>query len=243
MENTVPGVPQDPDEVTAVEPETPSVADLNASLQLDAEGMPLTFRSAAGMDLVEASLDPSQTVANEAGDSVQGTVIDEQLSPADSPPSHFDFTELYLAYHDPLVDAVCRYCAGDRPLAEDVVQSTFLKAYEKPERLAGYDPYAWLFTVAKRAAQNIFERERLRPDREQARERISGRSIDEWESRTWLIALRQLPPPEDEVMLYRFVRDYSREKIAQKLGISLRAVDYHISRALGRLRRDLNGER
>jgi RNA polymerase sigma factor (sigma-70 family) len=94
--------------------------------------------------------------------------------------------------------------------------------------------------VATRVAQDVFRREQLRTDREQAQKRLARCADDEWEGHAWMIALRQLPPPERQVMWCRFVLRYPRKAIAQELGISLRAVDYHTKRALGRLRRELN---
>ncbi len=120
---------------------------------------------------------------------------------------------------------------------------TFLKAYEHREEIPAQDnPYSWLLTVARRVAQNVFRHERLRSGREHDREQLIECADDEWEGHAWMIVLRQLPPPEDQVMWRRFVLKYSRKAIAEELCMSLRAVDYHIKRALGRLRRDLSGE-
>jgi DNA-directed RNA polymerase specialized sigma24 family protein len=90
--------------------------------------------------------------------------------------------------------------------------------------------------VAIRVAQDIFRRERQRTVRERDRELLAGRTDDEWEGHTWMLAVRGLPEPECSVMWRRFVLAYERQAIADELGMSLRSVDYHISRALGRLR-------
>jgi RNA polymerase sigma factor (sigma-70 family) len=242
MGSTVPSTPQDPDDVPAVEPDADQENSSTGRSEPDDLG---AFRGAVTANPVEIGPRERQAFANESGDVVQGAVVDETPTcvPAESRPSAFDFDAYYLTYHDRLVAAVRRYCAGDHALAEDVVQMTFLKAYECCDEIPAQDnQYAWLLTVAKRVAQNVFRHEHLRSDREQDREQLIECDDDEWEGHAWMIVLRQLPPPEDKVMWRRFVLRDSRRAIAEELGMSLRAVDYHIRRALGRLRRDFSGE-
>ena len=110
---------------------------------------------------------------------------------------------------------------------------TFLKAYEHYEEIAAKDnQYAWLLKwPSTRVAKDDFLRERRRSDREHDREQLIRCADDEWEGHAWIIVIRQLPPPEDQVIWCRFVLEYPREAIARELGMSLRTVDYHIKRA------------
>jgi RNA polymerase sigma factor (sigma-70 family) len=247
MGSAVPGTPQGPDDVPAVEPG--AEADLGNSATGPSEPDSLgAFRGAVTANLVDMGPGEIQAFGNEAGDAVQGAVVNETAKrvPAEVRPSAFafafDFDAYFLTYHDRLVATVRWYCAGDHALAEDVVQMTFLKAYECCDEIpAQDDQYAWLLTVARRVAVNVFRHEHLRSDREREGQQLIE-CPDEWEGHAWMIVLRQLPPPEDQVMWRRFVLRDSRRAIAEGLGMSLRSVDYHIRRALGRLRRDLSGE-
>jgi RNA polymerase sigma-70 factor (ECF subfamily) len=244
MGPTAPGDPQDPDEATDVKPDAPADSEDDAAGQPEFDGDASTFRGLAVFS-PQTSARHDQIIANESGDAVQGAVAEEMPSPQASVevrPSVFDFDTYYLTHHDRLVTAVRHYCAGDHALAEDVVQMTFLKAYEHREEIAAQDSqYSWLLTVARNAATDVFRREHLRADRELAREQIFANDHDPLEESAWTIFIEQLPPPENKVMQL-FAQKIPRGTIAKKLGMSKRTVDNHIKRALNRLRRDLGEE-
>src|SRR5579863_2748253 len=61
-------------------------------------------------------------------------------------------TELYRQYRTPLLAFVLRLTAGDRQLAEDVVQEAMIRAWRQADRLDLTEPslMPWLVTVARR---------------------------------------------------------------------------------------------
>ncbi len=239
---TGPGIPPDPDEVAAVEPQPPAGQEKRPAEPDVHDNGKGTFRDMLPAGPVLERPRPVQMVTNESDDAVQGALVDEvPVAPAGPRPITFDFADCFLTHNDRLVAAVRRYCSGDRALAEDVAQMTFLKAYQHLDKFAAADdPYAWLLTVATRVAKDVFRHERTRVERELDRNRLADRADDEWEGKVWMIALQQLPPPEHKVMWYRFVLCQSRRFIAHELGMSERAVTDHIRRALGRLRQTLD---
>ncbi|WBB78086.1 sigma-70 family RNA polymerase sigma factor [Micromonospora sp. WMMD882] len=227
VESNVPGEQPEPDESAAGQPSPPG----------DGTGVSRDLGMAVLPSPGVVDQQPRWVITNESGDAVRGEIRLPEAAPEHR--TAFDFDEFYVTYYDRLVGALYSYCAGDRVLAEDVAQATFLKAFEHRDELATkLSPYAWLRTVAIRAAQDVFRGERRRKTREQERELLVAR-IDEWEARAWLLAIRELPEPENRVLWSRFVLGYERQVIADELGMSLRSVDHHIKRGVGRLRRNI----
>ena len=67
--------------------------------------------------------------------------------------------ELYRRYGR-LVYAVAHRVLGRRDLAEDAVQQTFVNAWQAADRFdVTRDPAAWLATIARRTAIDIYRRE------------------------------------------------------------------------------------
>ena len=72
-----------------------------------------------------------------------------------------DFEELYCT-ELPRVYNFFRYCVGDNQLAEDLTSETFEKAWRNRERyrnnIAAFS--TWLFTIARRVAQDYYRKHR-----------------------------------------------------------------------------------
>ncbi|MEO8621166.1 MAG: sigma-70 family RNA polymerase sigma factor [bacterium] len=155
---------------------------------------------------------------------------------------------IYRETLDDFYGVVSRRCDGDRDLAEDVVQETWLRAVRSwrkdgiPER-----PMAWLTTVAARILSNHFRRhapDRIddgsgdslpAPDAEAARDSVERRSlVDRAIARLPALQMRLL-----EAFHYdrRPVAD-----IANSLGLSERAVEGRLRRARQNLRREIESD-
>jgi RNA polymerase sigma-70 factor (ECF subfamily) len=156
-------------------------------------------------------------------------------------------TEVRRIYRETLDDfyaVVSRRCDGDRDLAEDVVQETWLRAVKAwradgvPER-----PMAWLTTVASRLLSNHFRRranDRLdesgdaiaAPDATDQRDAFERRSLVER-------AIARLPVLQTRLLeAFHFERRPVAE-IATSLGVSERAVEGRLRRARENLRREI----
>jgi len=155
-----------------------------------------------------------------------------------SAPASLDIESLYVEHYDRLLRAVRRFCRGDHSLAEDIAQETFLQAYQRRHSLVSVDePYAWLYVVAFNTARRYFRRQGRRREREHALYMLASR--EGAEEADWLLEdlIQRLPERERRVIEYRFVFEYSRTTIANKMGLSLRTIDYCIKRALSQMRR------
>jgi RNA polymerase sigma-70 factor, ECF subfamily len=152
---------------------------------------------------------------------------------------------IYRETLDDFYGVVSRRCDGDRELAEDVVQETWLRAVRSwrsdgiPER-----PMAWLTTVAVRILANHYRRrtvERLddgtadsipAPDADDARDSFERRSLVER-------AIARLPFLQKGLIeAFHFERRPVAE-IASSLALSERAVEGRLRRARQNLRREI----
>ena len=158
--------------------------------------------------------------------------------------SETDVRRIYRETLDDFYAVVSRRCAGDRDLAEDVVQETWLRAVKAwradgvPER-----PMAWLTTVASRILSNHFRRRANdsidasadaipAPDADDQRDVFERRSLVER-------AIARLPVLQTRLLeAFHFERRPVAD-IAHSLGVSERAVEGRLRRARQNLRREI----
>lgn len=171
-----------------------------------------------------ATIDPGTLRAFRAGD--EGAVRD-----------------VYRAYGR-LVFAVAHRVLGDRGLAEEATQQTFVQAWRAASGFEeGRDPAPWLATIARRVAIDIQRREARRPadplddapvtDGALVREPPSADALwTAWEVRA---AIDDLPPDERSVVRLQHVDGYTHQEIAERLGIAVGTVKSRSFRAHQRL--------
>jgi RNA polymerase sigma factor (sigma-70 family) len=151
------------------------------------------------------------------------------------------FRQLIELTHGKLYRLV-RHLTGDAGDAEDVVQETYVRAWQRLGELR--DPSAvrgWLSRIAKNLAYDRRRRERSQPtepatlellgsrlgERRSAEEQLALAS--EWAAvRT---ALAALPDKHREVLLLREVEDMSYDEIADLLGLAVGTVESRLHRA------------
>ena len=160
------------------------------------------------------------------------------------------FDELYERYADRLYNYLRRR-AGDA--AEDLLQLTFLRAFEAAER---WEPRAsvssWLYTIATNLARDHVRREAVRStptvdphsDGSQEHERDAAGAPESELSRSELRgqlerAVRALPEHEQEAFLLGKFEGRSYAEIAEILGTTEGAVKVRIHRAMKALQTSL----
>jgi RNA polymerase sigma factor (sigma-70 family) len=133
-----------------------------------------------------------------------------------------------------------RRLVRSREMADDIVQETFLRAYEHAD--GDRPPAALLYSIARNLAIDHYRRER----RTQAETILSaspapfvsgvgGDSLESWllaEERSALLkdAIERLPPQCRAAFALRVFHCCSYKEIAEKLAISEKTVESHISR-------------
>lgn len=163
-------------------------------------------------------------------------------------PTEDDIRRIYRETIDDLYGFASRRCDGDRDLAEDITQESWLRAV-RAWRVDGVPdrPLAWLATVAARLLSNHFRRpapERLddgsgdtlpgrdAPDREEVAER---RSLVER-------ALARLPLAQMRLLEAFHYDRRAVAEIASASGLSERAVEGRLRRARQSLRREIQAD-
>jgi RNA polymerase sigma-70 factor (ECF subfamily) len=155
-----------------------------------------------------------------------------------------DIPEVYRRTIGPLYAYVSRRCGGERTLAEDVVQETWLRAVDVWRRQGVPDtPSAWLTTVAHNLLVTHFRRRKpIALDAAAAEHALaavdagfSSKSADITQLIHW--GLAQLPQREAGILEAFHFDERPTSSIAKDLRLSDRAVEGRLRRARMKLRR------
>jgi RNA polymerase sigma-70 factor (ECF subfamily) len=161
-------------------------------------------------------------------------------------PTEDDIGRIYRDTVDELFAFVSRRCDGDRELAEDITQETWLRAVKAwrtdgvPER-----PLAWLCTVAARLLSNQRRRTATQRFNDGIGDTVAaplseGRSPDR--DSMLMRALAKLPALQERLLnAFHFERRPVAE-IAANLGVSERSVEGRLRRARQNLRRAVESD-
>ncbi len=146
--------------------------------------------------------------------------------------------ELYQRYGRAVFTVAYR-ALGDRSLAEEVVQQTFLQASRAADRVdAEKDPAPWLYSIARRAAVDAYRRERRpRVDRDEDTEIVALPPSFEgmWEAWEVRSALDRLADDERSIVRAIHHRGLTHQQTAEQLGIPIGTVRSRSHRAHKRL--------
>lgn len=153
---------------------------------------------------------------------------------------------VYRETIDALYGYVSRNCCGDRGLAEDVTQETWLRAVREWRRHGPPDrPLAWLITVARNILASYYRRQRPAPLESVSPSDVlaaadSGRAVESAEvSAVVCHALARIPASQAALLEAFHFEDRRTSQIADAFGLSDRAVEGRLRRARERLRREL----
>jgi RNA polymerase sigma-70 factor (ECF subfamily) len=167
-------------------------------------------------------------------------------------PTEDDIRRIYRETLDDLYGFVARRCDGDRALAEDVTQETWLRAVRSwrddglPDR-----PLAWLATVAARLLSNHFRRpvmQRLDDDAGDTRAAhdtaANDAAADDFDDSRSLLqrAFARLPLPQVRLLEAFHYDQRAVADIAAAAGLSERAVEGRLRRARQNLRRQIDAD-
>jgi RNA polymerase sigma-70 factor (ECF subfamily) len=159
--------------------------------------------------------------------------------------SEDDIRRIYQETIDDLYGFVARRCDGDRDLAEDVTQETWLRAVRVwyADGLPD-NPVGWLTTVSRNLLANHFRRHPFESLDEVADETVLTIEPSARVERRGLIAraLARLPLPQMRLLeAFHFDRRPVAE-IAAAQGLSERAVEGRLRRARQKLRHEIESD-
>ena len=154
---------------------------------------------------------------------------------------------LYSMY-GPRVFSLAYRVIGDRGAAEEIVQDTFWKLWQRPEM---FDPrrgalIAWLYTVCRNLALDSKRKENRRPSRHVITD-IGGRltepvtsemaaTVDPSMSRTMRNAMDCLPADQRKVIDLAYFEGMTQTEISERLGAALGTVKTRLRLGLSKLR-------
>lgn len=149
------------------------------------------------------------------------------------------FEKLFQKYHKKLY-AFLFHLLRSKDDAEEIVQETFIKIWEKREDfIDGYSFDPFLFTIAKNAFLNQSRRKinrRVFEDHLNFLEEIASEKTDDYiifkETKEIINTIIEgLPPKRKEIFLLRKIEGLSRKEIVEKLDISIVTVDNQLMKA------------
>jgi RNA polymerase sigma-70 factor (ECF subfamily) len=124
---------------------------------------------------------------------------------------------------------------GDPGRAAEVVQSTFLNAWQAASRFnPDQDLAPWLYTIARRQAIDVYRREHrlVTTDAAEVDAVQEGASLEAtWEAWQVRVALDRLPDDEREVVRLSWFEGLAHPEIADKLGVPVGTVKSRSHRA------------
>jgi RNA polymerase sigma-70 factor (ECF subfamily) len=142
----------------------------------------------------------------------------------------------------PRLRRYARALAGERGVADDLVQDTLERAMRKFHLWRPGDLRAWLFSIMHNVFINHVRSKRNAPTDELGE--YAGAGTPDWvtDAHDLERALAQLPAEQREVVLMVSLEDMSYGEVSRALGIPIGTVMSRLSRGREKLRRHMDGE-
>lgn len=163
-----------------------------------------------------------------------------------SSPDKASETELsrMMAEHGARLVGVCALLLGDRDLAQDIVQETFIRAYKKMDNFRGARPEserAWLTSIAVNLCKNERKKNWFRfVDRKTPIDALELPAQDAPQEKKLLyMVVQTLPPKECELILLRYYQKLTVAEIAEILHRSPMTVYRRLEHAQRTLKKTL----
>lgn len=164
------------------------------------------------------------------------------------------FAEIYDAYFKKCYVFTKSY-VHDRHVAEDIASETLLRFYEISRHEEIKNVPAYLLTLVRNKALDYLRNKAVR---EKAYSNLSSVDAQELTFRISTLeecdpavifseeiqriiddTLHSLPPQTSRIFALSRYENYSNKEIASELGISIKGVEYHITKSLSSLRKNL----
>jgi len=131
-------------------------------------------------------------------------------------------------------------------LAEDVAQDAFVKLWETRNKIDKSSIKAYLYTIANNLAINQLKRDQLKYKfmnlQVERKEKVTPQYLMEMQEFDQKLqdTLAKIPEGAREVFLMNRVEGLKYREIAERLGLSMKAIEKRMSRALAILREEIN---
>jgi RNA polymerase sigma-70 factor (ECF subfamily) len=159
--------------------------------------------------------------------------------------------ELCNAYFDRIYRLVFSQVDGDRDVAQDIAQETFLAAFKSAHRFRGQSKvYTWLYSIANRKVADFYRwrkregKHRADPLENQVSEAETDGTVESEEtSKSIQQALSCLPLHYKQVLLLKYVEEMPVAEICQVMDRSSKSVEGLLTRARRELRSELTAQK
>ncbi len=157
-----------------------------------------------------------------------------------------DLKKLYDEYFESLRGFLYYKC-GDIDVADDLVQETFIKVWNKRDDIQMETVKSLLYTVANNLLMNHFNHEKVvREHQKSASVEVSTNSTSpqfqmeeaEFEQKLNKV-IESLPPDCREVFLMNRIDKLKYAEIAERLNLSVKAIEKRMSKAISMIRDSL----
>ena len=158
------------------------------------------------------------------------------------------FERLYKMYSGKLYNFIMRISSGNQYMAEEVVQSAFIRVWEVRERVEPESSFiSFLCTIAKNLLMNMYQRQTVEyvyneylkntgVDRDsQTEESIDLRFLNEYIDSL----AEELPAQRKKIFILSKRQNYTNKEIAEMMGISESTVATQLSLAVKFMREQL----
>lgn len=149
-----------------------------------------------------------------------------------------------MEQYGPQLVGLCAAMLRDAQLAQDVVQETFIRAYQKMDSFRGEcSEKTWLTRIAINVCRNHLRSNWFRlVDRSITPDMLPEAGGEAGEDDRFIYsAVQSLPKKYREIILLRFYQDLSLSEIGNVLGISLSTASRRLSKAMQMLKPCLEG--
>ncbi|MFA6300963.1 MAG: RNA polymerase sigma factor [Candidatus Paceibacterota bacterium] len=152
--------------------------------------------------------------------------------------------ELFVELYDAHADAIFRFCyfkTGDREVAKDLAQDTFIKVFNYLKNSEAQNAKSFIYITAKntvidywRKKKSVVESQLPEGFFESIAEKDNTENNIDYS--IFLSLLDKLPPSDRDVIILRFIEDMSSKDMAELLGERENTVLVRISRAKEKLK-------
>ncbi len=155
-----------------------------------------------------------------------------------------DLMEALIHQHGDSLFRLCFMCLGDRALAEDALQDTFVKAFKALDKFRGDSTYkTWLTRIAVNVCKSIRRSAWMRHvDRNKSLDNLPAGDVPfEMADDTVIRAVMSLPERQRTVILLYFYQGFRVPEIAQLISLPVSTVSSQLQRGKAKLKNDLKG--
>jgi len=159
--------------------------------------------------------------------------------------SQTDFDQIFINWYDPIRNFIY-YKTGDVQMAEDIAQDTFLKIWEKRTEIKVQTVKSLLYTVANNLFINNIEHQKVtfkfvNTNKSTNVANAADYELEMQEFDTLLQkALADLNEKQRTVFLMNRVDELTYNQIAEVLGLSVKAIEKRMEKALVFLRKRID---